>query len=95
MNKKPLYSAKPGDIKDSEGNPRPSYLGKPKSVVRNFDKYGDIQYSESRRQEIKREMAMKMMITAFMPEIKAEIRLLKKKRVKDTRNMFFTVPNRV
>ena len=70
-------SAKPGQILDEDGNPRPIYYGKPKSVVRNFDKYGDIDFSERRRAEIQREMAAKILIASFKPEIRAQIRLNK------------------
>lgn len=75
--KKPLYSAKPGQILDEDGNPRSSYYGKPKSIIRNADKW-DRDFSERRRMEIKREMGAKMLIESFKPEIKAQIRLNKK-----------------
>ena len=77
MSRKPAYSAKPGQIVDENGEKRAIYQGKPKSTVRNFDKYGDRTFSEKRRREIKKELETKMIIRTFRKEIKAEINLIK------------------
>lgn len=77
MARKPAYSAKPGQIVDEFGEPRSVYHGKPKSIIRNADKW-DRNFSERRRAEIKREVGAKMLIESFKPEIRAQIRLNKK-----------------
>ncbi len=77
MQRKPEYSAKPGQIVDENGEKRAIYQGKPKSTVRNFDKYGDRAFSEKRRREIKKDLEAKMIIRTFKKEITQEINLIK------------------
>lgn len=64
---------------DAEGSPRKYelYQGKPKDVVNNYDKYSDPDFSDRRREEIKRMLGAKNIVTSFKREIRAQIRLTK------------------
>lgn len=70
--KKPLYSAKPGQIINEEGEKRPVYMGKPRTI-KNLGRYLTKEDSEIRRQEVKEEIREKTLIKKVVNYFKEQV----------------------